>query len=76
MTAFLKIVNYDKIKFTFLFLDIVKNQPFDLRYQCTPNDIIRVSVKRGVGVGVGVGVGAGAGVSLFFTYFLCHFSFF
>ena len=26
MTAFLKIVNYDKIKFTFLFLDIVKNQ--------------------------------------------------
>ena len=28
VTAFLKIVNYDKIKFTFL--DIVKNQPFDL----------------------------------------------
>ena len=26
----LKIVNYDKIKFTFLFLDIVKNRPFDL----------------------------------------------
>ena len=32
MTVFLKIVNYDKIKFTFLFLDIVKNQPFNLMY--------------------------------------------
>ena len=32
MTAFLKIVNYDKMKFIFLFLDIVKNPPFDLMY--------------------------------------------